>query len=163
MWCINIVDRNKDWNFWFALHIKVDSWNIIIYTKTLLNCCSQDLPYCLFVLEFYFSLCRMNIHIYIMWIYLKENEIRHLFTLWNQTFVGCHHGFSKIRMLHISAIDKEVLVWHFLARRLWFADKARDIAHRGIDLYRQEVLINLFAKDINNTLLHTRARKVQKF
>ena len=55
-------------------------------------------------------------------------------------------------MLHIASVDEEELAGALLACRLGFAHEAVDLAHRGVDVECQEMLVYFLAEDVHNAL-----------
>ena len=58
----------------------------------------------------------------------------------------------KIRMFHISPVDKEILMRAFLTGGFRLADKSRDIAYRCLYVNGQYVVIEFLAEHIYYTL-----------
>ena len=104
----------------------------------------------------------MNIHINISRIDFKINEVRNLFADRNQLFVCIHYGFMKIRMPHISPVDKEILMGTFLAGCLRFGYVSGNLHHGSIHLDIQQLLIEFLTENSHNALTQRRNRKIEK-
>ena len=105
----------------------------------------------------------MDIHIDISRIYFKINEVGDLFTGGNQLLISFHHRLVKVRMAHITSIDKEILMCTFLAGSLRLSYVSGDFHHRSIHLYIQQLLIKLFTENSHDTLAQRRYGKIEKF
>ena len=156
---LRIVNRDVR----FILGIEINGRYIIEHTDRLLDRSREDLPDSLLILEFDFSLRRMDIHINILRIYIKIQKVRHLFTLRNQTVISSHHSLIEIRMFHVSPVDKEELMHTFLSGRFRFAHKSRHLTHSGFYIYRQEFLIETLAEDIENALTQISGTQIEYF
>ena len=94
----------------------------------------------------------MNVDINILRVYFKVEEVRHLFSLRNQTVEGRHHRLIEVRMLHISAIDEEELVNTLLAGSLRLANETGNLTHGGFYIHRQQLMIEALAENIQDAL-----------
>ena len=65
--------------------IEIDSGHIVKQPHCLAYRCRKNLPHGLFVLEFYFGLRGMDVHIDVFGVHFKVDEVRNLLALWNQT------------------------------------------------------------------------------
>ena len=64
-------------------------------------------------------------------------------------------------MLHISAIDKEELVNTLLAGSLRFTDETGNLAHGSLDIYRQQLMIEALAEDIQDALAQIGSTEIE--
>lgn len=72
------------------------------------------------------------------------------------------YGFMKIRMPHISPVDKEILMGTFLAGCLRFGYVSGNLHHGSIHLDIQQLLIEFLTKNSHNALTQRRNRKIEK-
>ena len=152
-----IINRNLR----FILRIEIDGRHIIEHANAFLHCRRENLPDGLLVLKLDFGLGRMNVDIDVFRIHLEIEEVRHLLTQRYQSVVSCHYRLVEIRVLHVSSVDKEELMNTLLPCRLRLAHKAPHLAHGGFHIHRQQVMIELLAKDIQNTLAQIRRTKIE--
>ena len=117
--------------------IKVDGRDRTEFTQRLLHGCRKYLPDGLFILKLDFSLGRMDIHVNIGRIYIEIDKVGNLFTSGNQLFISLHNRLMKIRMTHITPVDKEILMCPFLTGSLRLGYVSGDFHHGSIDLYVQ--------------------------
>ena len=115
-----------------AFHIKINRGHGIELAQRFLHRRRKYLPNGLFVFKFDLRLRRMYVYINVGRIYIKINKIRNLFTNRNQLFVCIHHCFVEIRMTHIAAVHKEILMGTFLTCSLRFGNKTGYLYHSGI-------------------------------
>ena len=59
----------------------------------------------------------------------------------------------EIGVLHVPAVDEEILVAALLACRLWLAHESRNAAHGGLCLNGEQLLIETLAEDIDDALV----------
>ena len=148
-------------NIRHTFRIEINGRHSIEFTQWLFYRCGNDLPNCLLVFKLNLGLGRMYIHINVGRVHIKVNEIRNLFACRNQLFISIHHRFMEIRMTHITPVHKEILMSTFLTRRLWFGNKAGDLHHSSIHIYRQQMLVQLLAKYGKNALAKRHRRQVE--
>ena len=162
LWSRHSYIRIEHWNIRLSFGIKVDSRNIIKASYSLLYSCKQNLPNGLFVFKLYLSLCRMNIYVYILSRHIEVEEVWHLLSLWYQSIESSDNSLMKIRMFHITIVDKEILMRCFLTCRLWFTNKAMDMTKARINIYRQKILIETLTKNLHNTLTIATSTKTKQ-
>ena len=131
----------KHRNVGFPLGVEIYRRHIVEASQRVLHGSHQYLPYRLLVLEFYLCLSGVYIHVDIFCRHIEIYEIRHLLSLRNESLERCQHRLVEIGMLHIPAVDEEILMGILLFRRLRFSHKTMDTAHRGVNAYRQQVLV----------------------
>ena len=161
--CRRNVFRIEHRNFRLILGIKVNGRHIIKHTDALLHGCRENLPDSLLILKLDFSLGRMDVHVDVLRIHLEIEEVRHLLSYRNQAVVSRHHRLVEIRMLHISAVHKEELMHSLLAGSLRFAGKSGNLAHGCLYIDGQEIMIELLAKHIQDTLAQIGSTKIEHF
>ena len=66
----------------------------------------------------------MDVHVYVFGRHVKIDKIGHLLAFGHQAVKGCDDGLVKIRVLHVAAVDKEILRGVLLACRFGLAHKA---------------------------------------
>ena len=66
-------------------------------------------------------------------------------------------------MLHVSAVHKEELMHSLLAGSLRFAGKSGNLAHGCLYIDGQEIMIELLAKHIQDTLAQIGSTKIEHF
>ena len=88
------------------------------------------------------------------------DKVWHLHTHGYHTLVGIHHRLMEIRVLHISAINKEILLHPLLLCRFRFADKSRYTAQGCLHLNGQQVVVEPLTKDIHNALSQCTRMKI---
>ena len=94
----------------------------------------------------------MDIDVDILGLDGEVDKVRHLIAFGYESLVSRHNSLMKIRMLHITSVNEEELACALLACRLWLAHVAINLAHRGIDVERKEMLVYFLAKDIHYAL-----------
>ena len=94
----------------------------------------------------------MDIDVDVLGVYVKIEEIGHLLPLRHQPVVGRHDSLVEIGVLHVSPIDKEILMGSLLLGRLGLPDKASDLANRGLHVHGQQVLVEPLAEYVHNAL-----------
>ena len=135
-----------------SFRIEVDGWYFAELTNAVVDCGSENLPYSLLVLELYLGLGGMDINVNISCRHGEIYEIRHLRSHGNHPLVGVHHRLIEIRVLHISSVDKEILLRPLLLSRLRLTHKSLDAAHGGFHLHRQQVVVKTLAENIHYSL-----------
>ena len=153
----------KDRDVGAPLGIEVDGRHLTEPADGILDRSGEDLPERLFVLELNLGLRRMDIDIDVGRSHVEIQEIRRLHPLGQQPFVGTDDSLMEVRMLHIAAVDEEILVSALLARCLGLPDEAADGAHSRLDLHRQQVLTETLAEDIGDTLQEGSGTEVHQF
>jgi hypothetical protein len=151
------------WYLWLTLGIKLYLWYLTELTDGIMDGSCQNLPDGLFVLKLDFRLCRVYVHIDVSRVDLEIYKIRNVRARRYQTIVGLSHRLMERRMLHIAAVDEEILVGALLARCLGLPDEAADGAHGRLDLHRQQVLTETLAEDIRDTLQEGSGTEVHQF
>ena len=104
----------------------------------------------------------MYIHINVSRINIKIDEIGNLFAGRNQLFISIHHRFMEVRMAHIAAVHKEILVGAFFTCRLRLGNKARHLHHSGVHIHRQQMLVQLLAEHRQNALAKRHYRQIEQ-
>ena len=94
----------------------------------------------------------MDIHVDVSCRYGEIYEIRHLCSHGYHTFVGIHNRLVEIRVLHISSVDKEILLCTLLFGRFRLTNKPLDRAHRSFHLHWQKVMVETLSKYVHDTL-----------
>ena len=143
--------------------IKVYLRNLTKLTYGIPDCRQQNLPDSLFVLKLDLCLCWMNIHIDIRWCHFKIDKVWDLHANRYQTFKSLHDCLMEISMFHKTPIDKETILRTFFPRRLRFSHKTSNLTHGRFHIYRQQVLIETFPKNISNTLTKRTTPQVHQF
>jgi len=156
---VGIVDRDLG----LALRVEVERGGVAEDAHGVLDCRVEDLPDRLFILELDLRLGGMDIHVDVLGRDVEIEEERHLLALRDQPFKSLHHRFGKIRMAHVSAVDKEILMSAFLLCRLRLAHKAMDATERCLNLHGQEILIESVAEDVDDTLSQSAGPQVEQF
>ena len=110
-----------------ALHIKVYGRDSIEAGQGFTYRSHYNLPDGRLVFKLYLRLGGMNIHIHIGRINIEIQEIRNLLTFGNQMIESLHDSLMKIRMAHVTPIDKEVLGSILLSCRFGFSHEALHI------------------------------------
>ena len=103
----------------------------------------------------------MDVDVDVLGVDIKINEVWHLLALGNQAFEGRHDRLVEIRMPHVSAINKEVLLGAFLAGTLGFAHKAMNGTNGCFHVQGQQVLVDAFANDVHDALAKATGTKVE--
>ena len=70
----------------------------------------------------------MDVHIDVLCRYFEVEEVRHLFSLRDETVEGGQDGLVEIGMLHVTLVDEEILMRCFLAGGLGLAYESVDTA-----------------------------------
>ena len=140
---------------------QVDGWYLAEQSDGILNRSRKNLPYGLLVFKLYFRLRGVYVHINVCRLHIEIDEVRHLHAHRQKALKGVHHCLMEIGMLHVSAVYKEILVRPLLARRLRLAHKSADTADGCIDIYRQDILIEAFAKHVGYALAQTSGAQVE--
>ena len=104
----------------------------------------------------------MDIHVDIRRIDFKIDKIRHLLAHRDKTLEGSGNSLIEIWMAHITAVDKEILMHSFLLCRLGFAHITGDFTHRGVYVYRQQVLVYPLAEDVDNALAQIAGTEIEQ-
>ena len=94
----------------------------------------------------------MDIHVDISGRYLEIDKVRDLLTTRQQTFEGICDRLMEIRVTHITSINEEKLLCTFLLGAFRFADESRYLTDGCLHLHWEEILIESFAKHIDDTL-----------
>ena len=142
----------EDWNLRFPHHVKINGWDIVELSHSLLHSSCKDLPDSLFVLELDFRLGRMDVYINILCVHIKIDKIRHLLTCGYQPFKRILYRFVEIWMFHITPIHKEILMCSLFSGRLRFSHKAIKTTYCCIHFHGQQFLINFLAEYVYNAL-----------
>ena len=104
----------------------------------------------------------MDVHIDVGRCHIEIKEVRNLHAGRHQTVERLGHGLMEEGVLHVAAIHKEVAVSTFPACRLWLTHETGNTTDERVDLNRQQILIQSFSEDVNDTLAHGSGRKVQQ-
>ena len=94
----------------------------------------------------------MDVHVYVFGRHVKIDKIGHLLALGHQAVKGCDNGLVKIRVLHVAAVDEEILRGVLLACRFGLAHKAAQLADGGVKLQRQQILVEAFTHHVDDAL-----------
>ena len=112
-----------------TIGVEVDGRYIVEESHGFFDRSRENLPDGLFVFEFDFGFGGMDVDVDILGGHVEIDEVRHLFARRNHPFQRQHDSFIEVGMLHISAVDEEVLVGTFFASRFRFTHEAADFAH----------------------------------
>ena len=153
----------EDRNIRLTLRVEIQRSGIAEDTHSVLDGRVEDLPHRLLVFKLNLRLGRMDVDVDIFWRDIEIEEEGHLFALRYQPVKSRHHRLGKIRMAHIAAIDKEILMGILFLCRLRLAHKAMDATERGLHLHGQEVLVETVAKDIDDALAQATGPQVEQF
>ena len=150
-------------NVGLALGVELNGCHIAEHSDRILHGCGKYLPYRGFVLKLDFGLGGVYVYVDVFGFDGEVDEIRHLVALGYESFVGCHHRLVEVGMLHVAAVDKEVLARSLASCRLGFAYESRELAHRGVNIYGQEVLVDFLAEHVDYALAQARGLEVVEF
>lgn len=126
--------------------VEIQGRNGIELAQCLAHGGKKYLPNRTVVFKLDFSFRRMYVYIYLRRVYLEIYKIRHLFIVGNQTLVGCHDGLGEIRMLHVAAIDEEILMETLLLRTLRRSDIPVYLRQRSLYTDRKKFAVDIFPK-----------------
>ena len=94
----------------------------------------------------------MNVHIDGLRIDIENQEIARLLITGDELIVASHHRLVKIWVAHIPPIDEEELLSTSFARMLGFSHKTMYANKRGLDIDRDELLLEVLAHHGRNAL-----------
>ncbi len=94
----------------------------------------------------------MDIHVNSVRIHLKINEIRRLHISRDQRRIAAHHRAVEIRMAHIAAIHKEILMRTPTSRKLRQPDIARQPHQRRLGRQRYDLLLHRLPEKLADPL-----------
>ena len=94
----------------------------------------------------------MDIDVNRLGVDIKNQEIIRLCIIGNQLVVAGVHRLVKIRMTHVTAVDKEILHGTALAGILGLANETANLDERRLHSKRDELLVNGVAKHRHNAL-----------
>ena len=122
------------------------------FTERFAHRCIEYLPDRLFVLELYFRLLRMHVHIDPLRCDGQVEEIGRLRLRGNQFLIGLKHRFMKIRRAEVTAVYEQVLfpVRLFSHRRM--AHVSFDLHDRGLYGHIEQVIGQSFAANAGDPL-----------
>ena len=135
-----------------SLGVEVYRRDIAELTDAVVDGSSEYLPYRLFVLKFYLGLGGMYVHVDVTCRHGEIDEVRHLHAHCNHSLKGIHHRLVEIGVLHISAIDEEILLRSLLLCRFRFAYESRNAAYGCLHLDGQQVVVESLSKHIHDAL-----------
>ena len=105
----------------------------------------------------------MDIHVNVSRVYLEIYKIRYVRARENQSFVCLLDCLMEISMLHIAAVDEEVLMGALLTGRLRFGHKATNLTECRFDADGQQVLPIAATIDIGDALAQGAGTQVHQF
>lgn len=152
--------RVEDGNVWLALGVELDSGHIVERPHGIARGSGENLINGLLVLKLYFGLCRMYVDIYVFWVDIEIDKVRHLLALRHKPLVNGLYGLVEIRVSHKPPIDEEKLLNAFLFRRLGLAHKSPYSADRRLNLDWQQVLVDSLAEYVHNALAQSSGPQV---
>ena len=94
----------------------------------------------------------MNVHVDVGGLDVEIDEVRHLHPLRHKTVVGRNDSLVEIRVLHIAAIDEEIVLPALLAGGLRLGDETSDPAHRRVGIDGKQILSVLPAEHVGDAL-----------
>ncbi len=158
-WCFAV--GIKEWDVGLALGVEVDGRHLVEHPHRVFDGGRENLPDGLLVLKLDLGLGGMDVDVYVLGVDIKINKIGHLFALGQQAVEGLHDSLAEIRVAHVAPIDEEELMCAFLLARLGLAHEAADAAHRGLDMYGQQVLVDALAKHLDDALAQLAGPEVE--
>ena len=136
--------------------------HIVEHTHGVAHGCCENLPHRLLVLEFNLGLRGVDVHVDVRRVDCEVYKIRYLFAFGHESFVGGHDGFVEVGVLHVASVDEEELACALLSCRLGLAYESAYLAHRGVDVYRQQVLVYFLSNYFDDALAQSASLQVVK-
>ena len=157
--------RTKRGHVYLSLAVEIDRRDEVELTKRLPHSCQQDLEDTLFVGELNLGLRRVDINIDSLGCDVEIDEIGGSLVSKKHSLIGGHHRLMKIRVLHVSAVDEEIL-GQTLTCCFRLTHKTEDIHHLSVGLHIHQLsaehLSRRTLKDLLYALLIRPGSEVKK-
>ena len=137
---------------------EIDGGDGVGFGKRLAYDRTEDLSDGLFVFKFDFGLGGVDVDINTGGVECKVEVIIGHDPNRDHLVVGLHHRFVKIRVAHVPAVDKEILLLSVFPDGIGAADEAGYTNQRRFDFNRQEFLVHDLAGDGDDALFDTTDR-----